>query len=124
LITTSPVALTTTKNQLIPIVASSLKAILSRTTILQYALYNSFILDLGTTDYVYNKRERFSEFRKAYPDDTIYAGDSIVLIKGWGSIRIVVKTLTLLKYRILDLYDIAYILSFNINIVALYRLIK
>jgi hypothetical protein len=48
----------------------------------------------------------------------------IVLIKGWGSVRIVVKTPTLLKYRILDLYDVAYILSFNMNIVALHRLMK
>jgi hypothetical protein len=81
-------------------------------------------LDLGATNHVYNKRERFSEFRKAYPNDTIYAGDLIVLIKGWGSVRIVVKTLTLLKYKILDLYNVAYILFFNMNIVALYRLIK
>jgi hypothetical protein len=103
---------------------SSLKAILSGIIILQYALYNSFILDLGIIDYVYNKRERFSEFRKAYLDDTIYAGDLIVPIKGWGSVRIVVKIPTLLKYRTLDLYNVAYISSFNMNIVALYRLIK
>jgi hypothetical protein len=62
--------------------ASSLKAILSGIIILQYVLYNSFILDLGVTNHVYNKRERFSKFRKAYPDDTIYAGDLIVPIKG------------------------------------------
>jgi hypothetical protein len=81
-------------------------------------------LDLGVTNHVYNKRERFSKFRKAYSDNTIYAGDSIVPIKGWGSVRIIVKTLTLLKYRILNLYNIAYIPFFNTNIVALYRLIK
>jgi hypothetical protein len=124
LTTTSPIVSTTTKNQLIPIITSNSKAILSGTTIPQYTLYNSFILDSGATDHVCNKRERFSEFRKAHPDDTMYAGDSIVPIEGWGSVRIVVKTLTLLKYRILDLYDVAYIPSFNMNIVALYRLMK
>jgi hypothetical protein len=124
LTTTSPVASTTTKNQPIPIVASSSKATLSGTTTPQYTLYNSFILDSGATDHIYNKRERFSEFRKAHPDDTIYAGDSIVPIEGWGSIRIVVKTPTLLKYRTLDLHDVAYIPSFNTNIVALHRLMK
>jgi hypothetical protein len=39
-------------------------------------------LDLSAINYVYNKRERFSEFRKAYLDDIIYTGDLIVLIKG------------------------------------------
>ena len=81
MITTSLVALTTTKNQLIPIIVSSLKAILSRTTIPQYILYNSFILDLGVINHVYNKRERFSKFRKAYPDDIIYTRDLIIPIK-------------------------------------------
>jgi hypothetical protein len=81
-------------------------------------------LDLSIINHVYNKRERFFKFRKAYPNNTIYVGDLIVLIKGWESIRIVVKTPTLLKYKTLNLYNIAYIPFFNINIIALYRLIK
>jgi hypothetical protein len=45
-------------------------------------LANSFILDSGATDHVYNNRARFRDYTKASADDYIVAGVNIVKIEG------------------------------------------
>jgi hypothetical protein len=52
------------------------------TTAFPTLLANSFILDSGVIDYVYNNRARFYNYTKASIDNYIAAGANIVKIKG------------------------------------------
>jgi hypothetical protein len=56
-------------------------------------LNNSFILDSRATYYVCNDKLRFIDFRLPTDDDILYAGESVIPIKGFGTILVIVTTL-------------------------------
>ena len=55
-----------------------------------YKLRNSFILDSGATTHVCNDRSRFQNFQLSV-HERLYAGNAIVLIKGFGSVEITLQ---------------------------------
>jgi len=60
-------------------------------SIVKYPLKNSFILDLGTTIYIFNKKSRFNKYKKASPSDYIWASNSPVPILGYRDIDIKIQ---------------------------------
>jgi hypothetical protein len=56
-------------------------------------LNDSFILDSGATCYVYNDKSRFIDFRLPMDDDVLYASKSVIPIKGFGTVLVIVTTL-------------------------------
>jgi hypothetical protein len=56
-------------------------------------LNNSFILDFKATYYVYNDKLRFIDFKLPIDDDVLYTSESVIPIKGFGTILIIVTTL-------------------------------
>jgi hypothetical protein len=56
-------------------------------------LNKSFILDLGAIYYIYNNKLRFTNFRLAIKDDELYINKSIIFIKGFNTILVIVITL-------------------------------
>ena len=60
-------------------------------------LNDSFILDSGATCYIYNNKSRFMDFRLPIDDDVLYASKSVIPIKGFGTILVIVTTLEELK---------------------------
>jgi hypothetical protein len=52
-------------------------------------------LDLGATCYVYNNKLRFTNFRLAIEDDELYINKSIIFIKGFNIVLVIVTTLEL-----------------------------
>jgi hypothetical protein len=92
------------------------------TTAFPTPLANSFILDSGVTDYVYNNRARFYDYTKAGADDYIAAGANIVKIEGWGTVTITMDCDgTPTGQRTFDLYNTAHIPSFTSNLVSYNR---
>jgi hypothetical protein len=75
-------------------------------------------LDLGATYYVYNNKLRFTNFRLAIEDNKLYISKSVILIKGFGTVLVIVTTLELKQYT-LYLYNIVLILLFYISIALL-----
>ena len=58
---------------------------------------NSFILDFEATYYIYNNKLRFIDFRLPIDNNVLYASKSIIPIKGFGTILIIITTLEELK---------------------------
>jgi hypothetical protein len=56
-------------------------------------LNDSFILDFGATYYVYNDKSRFIDFRLPMDDDVLYTSESIIPIKGFEIVLVIVTTL-------------------------------
>jgi hypothetical protein len=56
-------------------------------------LNDSFILDSGATCYIYNNKSRFINFKLPIDDDVLYADESVIPIKGFGTILVIVITL-------------------------------
>jgi hypothetical protein len=54
---------------------------------------DSFILDSRATYYVYNNKLRFIDFRLLINNNILYTNKSVILIKGFGTILIIVTTL-------------------------------
>jgi hypothetical protein len=52
-------------------------------------------LDLRVTYYVYNNKLRFTNFRLAIKDNKLYINKSIILIKGFNTVLVIVTTLEL-----------------------------
>jgi hypothetical protein len=77
-------------------------------------------LDLGATYYVYNNKSRFTNFRLAIEDDELYANKSVISIKGFNIVLVIVTTSELKQYT-LYLYNMVLILLFYTS-VALLRL--
>jgi hypothetical protein len=75
-------------------------------------------LDLGATYYVYNNKSRFTNFRLAIEDDELYTNKSVISIKGFSTILVIVTTLESKQYT-LYLYNVVLILLFYINVVLL-----
>jgi hypothetical protein len=56
-------------------------------------LNDSFILDSRATYYVYNNKLRFIDFKLLINNDILYTNKSVIPIKGFGTILIIVTTL-------------------------------
>jgi hypothetical protein len=75
-------------------------------------------LNLRAIYYVYNNKLRFINFRLAIEDNKLYINKSVILIKRFSTILVIVTTLKLKQYT-LYLYNIVLILLFYINIALL-----
>jgi hypothetical protein len=82
-------------------------------------LNNSFILNFGATYYIYNNKLRFIDFRLPIDDDVLYTSKSVIPIKGFRTILVIVTTLEEPKQYIIYLYNIVLILLFYISITSL-----
>jgi hypothetical protein len=75
-------------------------------------------LDLGATYYVCNNKLRFTNFRLAIEDNKLYISKSVILIKGFSIVLVIVTTLELKQYT-LYLHNIVLILLFYISVALL-----
>jgi hypothetical protein len=82
-------------------------------------LNNSFILDSGATCYICNNKLRFTDFRLPTDDNVLYAGESVIPIKGFGTVLVIVTTSEEPKQYIVYLYNIVLISLFYISVASL-----
>ena len=75
-------------------------------------------MDLGATYHIYNNKSRFTNFKLAIEDNKLYISKSVIPIKGFSTILVIVTTLKLKQYT-LYLYNIVLILLFYTNIALL-----
>jgi hypothetical protein len=75
-------------------------------------------LDLEATYYIYNNKLRFTNFRLAIKDNKLYTSESVIPIKGFSTILVIVTTLELKQYT-LYLHNIVLILLFYTNVASL-----
>jgi hypothetical protein len=75
-------------------------------------------LDLGATYYICNNKLRFTNFRFAIEDNELYTNKSVIPIKGFSIILVIVTTLEPKQYT-LYLYNMVLILLFYISIALL-----
>jgi hypothetical protein len=80
-------------------------------------LNNSFILDFEAT--YYNNKSRFIDFRLPTDDDVLYTSESVIPIKGFGTVLVIVTTLEELKQYTVYLYNVVLILLFYISVASL-----
>jgi hypothetical protein len=81
-------------------------------------LNKSFILNLKVTYYVCNDKSRFTNFRLAIKDNELYTSESVISIKGFNTILVIITTLELKQYT-LYLHNIVLILLFYISVALL-----
>ena len=82
-------------------------------------LNNSFILDFKATCYIYNNKLRFIDFRLPIDDNVLYISKSIILIKGFETVLVIVTILEEPKQYIIYLYNVVLISLFYISITFL-----
>ena len=82
-------------------------------------LNNSFILDFRATYYIYNDKSRFIDFKLLINNNILYISKSVILIKGFKTILIIVTTLKEPKQYTIYLYNMVLILLFYISIASL-----
>jgi hypothetical protein len=97
---------------------SSAFRVTSANTNQQYMLNKSFILDSGATCHVCNDKSRFTNFRLAIEDDELYAGESVIPIKGFGTVLVTVTTSESKQYT-LYLHNVVLISSFHTSVASL-----
>jgi hypothetical protein len=76
-------------------------------------------LDSKAIYYVYNNKLRFIDFRLPTDDNVLYASKSVIPIKRFGIILVIVTTLEELKQYIVYLHNVVLILLFYISIAFL-----
>jgi len=76
-------------------------------------------LDFEATYHIYNNKSRFIDFRLSTDDDVLYTSKSIIPIKGFGTISIIVTTIEEPTQYTLYLYNMVLISSFHISIASL-----
>jgi hypothetical protein len=81
-----------------------------------YPLRHCFILDSGATCHIANDLTRFVGFRDPTPGDYIWAGNTQVWIKGYGSVHIQLSGPE--GTRVLRLDDVAYCPDILCNLVS------
>ena len=82
-------------------------------------LNNSFILDFRATYYIYNNKLRFIDFRLLINNNVLYTNKSVIPIKGFGTILVIVTTLKEPKQYTVYLHNIVLILLFYISVASL-----
>ena len=75
-------------------------------------------MDLKATYYIYNNKLRFINFKLTIKDNKLYINKSVILIKKFNTVLIIVTILKPKQY-ILYLYNIVLILLFYINVALL-----
>jgi hypothetical protein len=75
-------------------------------------------LDLRATYYIYNNKLRFTNFRLAIKDNKLYISKSVIFIKGFSTILVIVTTLKSKQYT-LYLHNVVLILLFYTSITLL-----
>ena len=87
----------------------------------QYELYNSVILDSGSTIHVGNNRAKFIDLRTPYAheDSMIIAGDSLVRIEGYGTYKVTVETEGYPDGRTVTFSNVAYVPTFGTSVISL-----
>ncbi|KAK1919020.1 hypothetical protein P3342_001777 [Pyrenophora teres f. teres] len=83
----------------------------------RYPLERSFILDSGTTCHVGNDIERFTNTREPGQGDFLWAGNTRVWIKAYGTV--IIRVQGDCTTRLLHLYDVAYCPDLHCNLVSL-----
>jgi hypothetical protein len=76
-------------------------------------------LDSRATCYIYNNKSRFIDFRLPIDDNVLYINKSIILIKGFETILIIVTTLEEPKQYTIYLYNMVLISLFYISVASL-----
>ena len=76
-------------------------------------------MDLGVIYYIYNNKLRFIDFRLPTDDNVLYAGESVIPIKGFGTVLVIVTTLEEPKQYIVYLYNVVLISLFYISVASL-----
>jgi hypothetical protein len=89
-------------------------------------LRDSFILDSGATNHMCNDRRRFVDFKPAGREDFLIAGNSTVVVQGYGTVEVtldckVTKSTPTGKRKFL-LKNTLYIPTFTTNIVSYNKL--
>ena len=82
-------------------------------------LNNSFILDSRATYYIYNNKSRLINFKLLINNNVLYINKSVIPIKRFRTILVIVTTLKKSKQYIIYLYNIVLILLFYISIAFL-----
>ena len=82
-------------------------------------LNNSFILDSRATYYIYNDKSRFIDFKLPINNNILYISKSVIPIKGFKTILIIVTTLEEPKQYTVYLYNIVLISLFYISVASL-----
>jgi hypothetical protein len=82
-------------------------------------LNDFFILDFEATCHVYNNKLRFIDFRLPIDNNVLYTSESVILIKGFGTVLIIVTTLEEPKQYTVYLYNVVLILLFYISVASL-----
>jgi hypothetical protein len=76
-------------------------------------------LDFKATYYICNDKSRFIDFRLPIDDNILYASESVILIKGFGTVLVIVTTLEELKQYIVYLHNVVLISLFYISVASL-----
>ena len=95
-------------------------SLFSAITVSSYLLHKSVILNSGAIIHIFNTITRFLNYRHALPDDYLFAGDTQVLILGYGEIDIELSGPA--GRAIMHLYDMAYCENFACSIISLCQL--
>jgi hypothetical protein len=91
------------------------------TKISRYPLEQSFILDSGTTCHVANDIGRFANTQEPAQGDFLWAGNTRVWIKAYGTV--VIRVQGDCATRLLHLYDVAYCPDLHCNLVS-FRILR
>jgi hypothetical protein len=86
-------------------------------------LNDFFILDSEATYYVYNNKLRFTDFRLPINNNVLYISKSVIPIKGFETISVIVTTLKEPKQYTIYLYNVVLILLFYISVASLWLFI-
>jgi len=76
-------------------------------------------LDFGATYYVYNNKLRFIDFRLPINNNVLYTSKSVIPIKGFGTVLVIVTTLKELKQYTIYLHNVVLISLFYISVASL-----
>ena len=92
----------------------------------KYELHASVILDSGSNCHVGNDESRFTGLTPPAlgQEDCIYAGDTIIPIRGYGTMTVTVQTRGYPNGRVITVSNAAYVPTFHTSIVSLKLLNK
>jgi len=88
----------------------------------QHQLSGHWVLDTGTDIHVCNSRIGFKTTRPASEKDVLYSGKTCHQIDAFGSIDVLVKTLSGLAY--VTLVEVALVKGYITNLISISRLAK
>jgi len=86
----------------------------------RYPLEQSFILDSGTTCHVANDIDQFTNTREPAQGDFLWAGNTCVWIRAYGTVVIRVRSQA---SRLLRLNDVAYCPDLHCNLIS-FRILR